>query len=130
MSAPGGFLNLDRDVIADALINGGAYQPFDNANGHLAVGDGTTAYAKTQTDLQGTSKARIPFDAGYPTRAANVLTTIATADGNTANFAWEEWGLANALTGGQVLCRFVESVGTKAAGSTWEATATLTVTLP
>ena len=45
-----------------------------------------------------------------------------TADGN---FAWEEWGLFNASTGGRMLNRKVESLGTKASGSVW----TLTVTL-
>lgn len=93
--------------------------PFDNANAHLGVGDGTTAFSPTQTDLQGTNKIRKPMDPGYPVRTGTKLTFRATFGSNEANFAWNEWGVFNAASGGVMLNRLVSSMGTKASGATW-----------
>ncbi|MEB3367403.1 hypothetical protein [Saccharopolyspora mangrovi] len=106
---------------------------FDNTNAHLGVGDSTTAAADSQTDLQAASnKLRKAMDATYPqhtdsTSAAGAksITYRSTYASGDANFAWQEWGLFNASSTGRMLNRKVESLGTKASGSTW----TLTVTL-
>ena len=125
----GGYTELARDIISDALIGGTTYERYNNANAYLGVGTGTTAFAAAQTDLQGASDVRLPMQATYPTRATNVLTFEAEADGSTANFSWQEWGVFNHATTGQMLCRFVQDLGTKGSGTTWRITATVTTVL-
>jgi hypothetical protein len=107
---------------------------FSNARAALGVGDSTTAAAATQNDLQAASnKLRKAMEATYPqhtdgTASGNASITYRSAFGSTdANFAWQEWGVFNSATAatGRMLNRKVESLGTKASGSTW----TLTVTL-
>ena len=108
---------------------GAAVTAFNNANSYIGVGDSTTAHAVAQTDLQAaTNKLRKAMDATYPSGGTNVLTfrsTFATAD---ANFAWNEWGVFNASSGGTMLNRKVESLGTKTNTQTWQFTVTLTFT--
>lgn len=120
--------NAGRDLIAADII-GEAVTEFNNANAHIGVGDSTTAFAVTQTDLQAaTNKLRKAMDATYPTRSGNVLTfrsTFGTAD---ANFAWQEWAVFNAASAGTMLNRKVESLGTKASTQSWQITVTNTVT--
>jgi hypothetical protein len=119
--------NAGRDLIAADLI-GEAVTEFNNANAHIGVGNGTAAFAATQTDLQGASKARKAMEATFPTRAANVLTFRSLFGTGDANFAWEEWAVFNASAAGTMLNRKVESLGTKTSAQSWQITATLTVT--
>lgn len=107
---------------------------FNNAQAAIGVGDSTTAAAATQTDLQAaTNKLRVAMDSTYPQHtdattsgAASIIfrSTFSTAQ---ANWAWQEWIVANSATAGtgRALNRKVESLGTKTSSSTW----TLTVTL-
>lgn len=118
--------NAYRDFLAQATI-GETVTPFNNANANLGVGDGTSAFSATQTDLQGTNKVRKGMDAGYPTRNVNQLTFRSTFGGADANFAWNEWGVFNAASGGTMMNRKVESLGTKASGATWILTVTITL---
>lgn len=92
---------------------------FNNANARLGVGNGTTAFAIGQTDLQGASKLRKAMDSGYPTITAPKVTFKSTFAQSEANFAWNEWGIFNAATGGVMLNRVVESNGTKQSNQTW-----------
>jgi hypothetical protein len=117
-----------RDFIAGA-ITGASTPLFNNANAHLGVGNGTTAFSAAHTDLQGASKARKAMDATRPTVAANVITAISTFASADANFAWEEVGFFNASSGGTMMSRLVQAMGTKASGATWVLTYTLTITL-
>lgn len=120
--------NAGRDFIATDII-GEAVTEFNNANAHLGVGDSTTAFAASQTDLQAaTNKFRKAMDATYPQRATNVLTFRSTFATGEANFAWEEWGTFNASSAGTMLNRKVESLGTKTSAQSWQLTVTLTVT--
>jgi hypothetical protein len=125
-----GATNAWRDYVA-AHVRVGAGTLYSNANSHLGVGDSVTAFANTQTDLQaGANKLRKAMEATYPTIAANVLTfrsLFATAD---ANFAWQEWGVFNASSAGTMMCRKVESLGTKTSAQSWQLTATITITVP
>ena len=114
--------------LAQATL-GEAVTPFNNANARIGVGDGTAAFAASQTDLQGTNKYRKGVDAGYPTRSGSTMTFQATFSGTEANFAWNEWGVFNAATGGVMLNRKVESLGTKASGSTWILQVQVTLTV-
>lgn len=126
----GGFTNIARDVIADAVMGGSSYDKYNNTNARLGVGNGNDAFDAADTDLQGGSKARLAMEATYPQRANNVLTFLAQAGSSDANFAWEEWGIFNHASTGQMLVRFVQDLGTKASGATWNATATVTIVLP
>ena len=95
---------------------------------YLAVGDSTTAFAATQTDLQAsTNKLRKAMDASYPTRSSGTLTFRSTFNTSEANFAWNEWGVFDAAASGTMYGRKVESLGTKTSAQTWQLTATITV---
>lgn len=125
-----GLTNAARDAIATAIVTGAlGVTTFNNANSYIGVGDSTTAYANTQTDLvAATNKFRKAMDATYPQQATNVLTfrsTFALAD---ANFAWNEWGVFNAAAAGTMLNRKQEALGTKANTQSWQFTVTLTLT--
>src|SRR5574342_934853 len=120
--------NAGRDHVAADLI-GEAVTSFSNANAHLGVGDSSTAFAATQTDLQAaTNKLRKAMDATYPSRVTNVLTFRATFAAGDANFAWNEWGVFNAASAGVMFCRKVEALGTKTSAQSWQLTATVTLT--
>ena len=122
-----GLTNAYRDFLCAASI-GEAVTPFNNTNAHIGVGDSTAAFAATQTDLQATTnKLRKPMDATYPTRAGNVMTFRATFGSAEANFAWQECGVFNASTGGTMLHRLVQSLGTKVSGATWQLTIQVTI---
>ena len=107
---------------------GAAVTAFNNANTFLGVGDSTTAFAAGQTDLVGTNKLRKAMDATYPSGAANVITFRSTFGTGDANWAWQEWATFNGSTGGTMLNRKVESLGTKTNTQTWQFTTTLTFT--
>lgn len=118
--------NAGRDHMVADLI-GETVVEFNAANAHIGVGDGGGAFAATQTNLQGLATLRRPLDAGFPTRAGNVITFRSTFGTAEANFAWNEWGVFNAAAGGTMLNRLPEVLGTKTATQTWQFTATLTV---
>ena len=118
---------VGRDYIAQALV-GEAFTAFNNANARIGVGDSSTTFAAGQTDLQApVNKLRKAMDATYPKRAANVLTFRATFGTAEANFAWNEWGVFNAASAGQMLNRKVEALGTKTSAQTWQLTVNLTL---
>lgn len=107
---------------------------FNNGNAYISVGDSNTAEAATQTDLQASSnKLRKAMDATYPLHtdattsgAASIVfrSTFGTSD---ANYAWAEWGVFNGSTGGRMLNRKVQALGTKTSAATWQFTVTLTL---
>jgi hypothetical protein len=93
--------------------------PFNGSNAHLAVGNGLTAFNASQADLVGGSKYRKKVDAGYPIVEPPTVKFRATFAPDEANFAWTEWGIFNASTGGVMLNRVVESNGTKQSNQSW-----------
>lgn len=121
-----------------ALLIGAGGQAFTNTFTRLGVGDGTAAAAATQTDLQGVNKYFKAADAGYPHgTTAQTLTMQSTYDTNTANFAWNEWGIdqggagtstSGTAVGAPLLNRKVPttSLGTKSSG-TWVLTVTIVI---
>lgn len=122
--------NLARDMLMDAIIGGTTYTKYTNAAAHLGVGDSSTAHAAAQTDLQAASnKLRKAMDASYPQRSANQLTFRSTFATGDANFAWQEVGLFNAAAAGEMLARYVASLGTKTSAATWVLTYSITLTL-
>lgn len=131
-------VNTGRDYIAAAIIGGDtgtagqALTTFNNANAALGVGDSATAAAVGQTDLQAaTNKLRKGMEATFPSVAANVQTFKSSFGSSEANFAWAEIGVFNSPTAatGSMLCRVVQSHGTKASGDTWVLTHTVTLTV-
>jgi hypothetical protein len=120
---------LAREMFADAIIGGAGFTKFGTAT-YLGVGDSSTAHSPSQTDLQAmTNKLRKQVDSGYPTRSGNVITWAATFGTNEANFQWNEAGVFNAASGGQMLCRRVQALGTKTSGTIWILTYQLTLTV-
>lgn len=123
-----GLSNAARDLIGPAITGTALPTPFNNANSYIGVGDSSTAYANTQTDLQAASnKLRKAMDATFPTTATNVLTYRSTFATTDANYAWQEWAVFNASSTGTMLNRFVQSLGTKTSAQSWQLTATLTL---
>lgn len=105
------------NFLSQAAVGQGT--PFNSANARIGVGNGNTAFSASQTDLVGTSKVRKAMDANYPIITPPVVTFKSTFQPSEANFAWHEWGIFNAATGGVMLNRVVESNGTKQSNQTW-----------
>lgn len=95
--------------------------PFNNANAHIGVGDGTTASVATQTGLLGTNKSYAPMDATYPQVSGNVVTFRSTFGPTQGNHSWREFTVANGLSNSaKNLNRKVESdLRAKASPDTW-----------
>jgi hypothetical protein len=123
-------------AITDAMIThiaktiiGESVTTFAEANAYIGVGSSTTAFAASQTDLQAASdKVRKAMDSGYPQRSTNALKFKSTFGESDGNFAWQEWAVFNASSGGTMANRKVESKGTKSGGS-WVFEVTLTPTI-
>mgnify|MGYP001401675726 CR=1 FL=1 len=120
--------NAFRDYLA-TKVTAGTGTNFDNSNAYIGVGNGTTAFAASQTDLAGASKSRRPMDATYPQVSANVITFRSTFGTGDANFAWEEWGVFNASAAGTMMNRVVGNNGTKSSAETKVVTVTITLSV-
>jgi hypothetical protein len=123
--------NAAANLIATAL-NGGTITPYTNANCYVGVGDSTTAFAATQTALQGTTNVYLQqCDAGFPTlTGGNVFTYQITVPAASANFAWNEFGIFNGSTNGTgdtMFVRFLSAQGTKPNTQQWQLTVTVTL---
>lgn len=124
-SGPNLLVDAGIQYVLDRIISTGTF--FSNANARIAVGNSSTAPAAAQTDLQGASTLRKAMDATFPSRSGNVLTFKSTFATGDANFAWNEWCLANSASGATILNRTVQGFGTKTSADTWVATATVTL---
>ena len=109
---------------------------FDNGNAGIRVSTSAAAAAHTQTNIQGTTKYTKGMDATFPTHTTGTASTSAksivykaTFSTNQGNFAWNEWGIVNTTnqTGGRMLNRKAEALGTKASAATWAFTVTLSL---
>ena len=120
-----GLTNSGRDFITKAIIND-TPTFFNNTNTRIGVGNGSTEFAVSQTDLIGANKLRKGMDVGYPQRSDNEITFKSTFGTDDANFKWSEWGIFNAASSGDMLSRTVEDLGTKNGGN-WVLTVTLII---
>ncbi|MEM1589684.1 MAG: hypothetical protein QW175_04650 [Candidatus Bathyarchaeia archaeon] len=111
--------------------------PWDNANAHIGVGDGTATASRDQTGLQGTNKYYKGMDSGFPIVEEDTgvspstyrVVFQATFGATEANFTWNEMTVANGSSDAAVnLNRLVQSMGTKTAGTTWIATCKIRLT--
>ena len=118
-----------RNLIAQLVIANGAPQAFDTTHSWLGVGDSATAFSAAQTDLVAATNKFRQLVKQAPGIATNVLTFVSDFATGDANYAWAEIGLFNAAAAGTMLCRVVQSLGTKASG-VWTLTHTVTVTAP
>lgn len=118
--------NAGKTLIAARLV-GTSLAAVDASNGYIGVGDSSTAFNASHTDLQAASNKHREILDGAPGLSGADMTFIATFESADANFAWAEWGVFNASSGGTMLCRKVASHGTKASGDVWTLTAVITV---
>lgn len=107
-----------RVLVAKAIL-GESYTPFTEATARLGVGNGTAAESSAHTDLQGGSKVRLPMQENYPQRVGNILTFRAHAGLGEAVFDWQEVGIFNAASGGDMLRRTLRDFGVKPSGQIW-----------
>jgi hypothetical protein len=91
---------------------------------HMAVGTSNTAATTSQTAL-GAEIGRVALDS--TTRSSNTITYISTFPAGTGTGAITEAGILNASSSGNLLCRTIFGVVTKAAGDTVVITWNVTV---
>ena len=115
-----------RDFIRNAVHGNATPVLFSAANARLCVGNGNAAFNAAHTDLQGASSFRKLVSTADYTQGANITRLIASFSTSEANFAWEEWGVANDPTAGTLLNRRVEALGTKTNTQQWDLTVDLT----
>ena len=101
---------VGKQIIAARLVGNTIAIP-----SHMAVGTDSTAAATGQTALGG-ELGRVVLDS--TTRVSNVLTYVATFPAGTGTGALTEAGILNASSSGNMLCRTVFGVVTKAEGDT------------
>lgn len=113
-------LNEGITRLANLLIGGGG-TAFNNASAYIGVGDSSTAAAATQTGLQAAvNKLYKAMEATYPQIASQTVTWRSVFGSADANFAWEEFTVANGSSdASENLNRKVSSQGTKASGQVW-----------
>lgn len=122
-----------------SLIIAGGGQGATATSARLGVGDSSTAALVGDTDLGAaagsTHRQFKVMDATYPQQSNGVLTFRSTFASGDANFAWAEWGVdigtptvADGTTVSALLLNHkIAAQGTKASGSSWVLTATITL---
>jgi hypothetical protein len=97
---------------------------WDATNAHLGVGDDATAALASQTGLLASSnKLYKDMDSPYPIITDQTVTFRSTFSSLEANWAWNEISVSNTNSDtGKNLNRKVQTMGTKAEGTTWVAT--------
>jgi hypothetical protein len=110
------------------LLTGGAETAFNNAGAYIGVGDSNTAASASQTGLQAASnKTYKAMQATYPIISSQSVTFRSQFTTSEANYAWEEFTIANGNSdSADNLNRKVSAQGTKASGQTWTIDAVLT----
>ena len=94
---------------------------YDNTNAYLIVGTGSGAATSSDTESTFTAGVLEGMEATYPTYGTDQkITWKSSFDGDTANQDWEEFGVLNAASSGELLNRKVEDEGTKTLGQVWD----------
>ena len=124
-------LNVGINELFTILCSAASGTKFDNTNAYLGVGDADTpAAAPAQTGLSAvTNKLYKAMDVSFPTYGTSQKATWrATFSGAEANFAWQEFTVANGGTGAEKnLNRLVSDQGTKTSGQVWQLTLEITL---
>ena len=103
------------------LLIGAAENSFNNTNANIGVGDSTTIASATDTGLlAATNKLYKGMEAGYPSITTQTVTFRSIFDTAEANFAWQEFTVANGTSdSADNLNRKISDQGTKIAGQIW-----------
>ena len=118
-------INEIWDLVSGAVSGTG--HVYDNTKAQIGVGDSATAANATQTDLQAAvNKTYEGMEGGFPTSTSQKITLKSSFGSSKANFVWNEWVIQQ-LTSLICLNRKVDSMGTKASGSTWTLEVTITL---
>ena len=110
---------VGKDVIASRLVGNSIA-----VMSHMAVGTSNTTAVSSQTAL-GTELARVALDS--TTRSTNTITYTATFPSGSGTGSLTEAAILNASSSGNMLCRTVFGVVTKASGDTVVITWNVTV---
>jgi homoaconitase/3-isopropylmalate dehydratase large subunit len=101
---------------------------YSNANANLIVGTGSGAATATDTEATFTAGVKKTMDSGYPTYGTDQKATWrATYAADEANQVWQEFGVLNAASSGDLLNRLVSNQGTKTSGQVWQLTFEITL---
>lgn len=111
------------------LLTGGGGTAFNNAGSYIGVGDSTTAEAASQTGLSAaTNKLYVGMAATYPIVAAQTVTFRSVFAAAQANWAWQEFSVANGSSDAATnLNRKVSNQGTKVNGQVWTVDVAITI---
>jgi len=102
------------------LIAGTGGEQFGSV-ANLIVGTGTGSESATDTESTFTNGVKKPMADGYPTYGTSQKVTYKSVyDGDSANQAWNEFGVLSRASGGILLNRKKSTQGTKTAGQVWE----------
>jgi hypothetical protein len=126
-------------IIGNALVDEGMNEmwtvlcsaggdAWDNTNAVLIVGTGSGAEDPTDNEATFTAGVKKAMDGGFPTYGTDEKATWqATYASGDANQAWEEFGVLNNTSSGDLMNRKTSSEGTKTVGQTWELTLEITL---
>lgn len=119
------------------LINGGGGQAVTTTSARVGLGNGVGTAAVGDTDLSAAAGSTNRwFQTCTVSVSGAVLTAVATFASGDGNFLWNEWGIdigtptvSSGNTVAAVLLNHKTAIaqGTKTAGQTWTATATITL---
>lgn len=123
--------STDKGVIAAASLfcGDGLIAAFNQANTRIGIGDSSTAFAVSQTDLQAvTNKLRKALDSA-PVRSNNSIDYTSTFALSDAVYAWNEVSLNNSASGDHMATRRVlTGFGSKPSNEQWTITLTVVFT--
>ncbi len=110
------------------LICGSGGVQFSNALANLIVGTGSGAANAADNEATFTAGVKKTMESGFPTYGTSQKATWKSvyASGD-ANQAWNEFGVLNAASSGELMNRKVSAQGTKTAGQSWELSLEITL---
>ena len=115
-----GNLLLNEGITALMNLLAGVAETAFGSGAYIGVGDSAVAAAATQTGLQASPNKLYVQVESAPTITAQSITWRSVFDGNSANFGWQEFTVANGSSdAADNLNRKVSDQGTKVAGQVW-----------
>ncbi len=125
-------VQASRNLIAQMIVGTHSTNAYYGSTGAVMwVSTSCTAHSTAQTHLQGLTLTcgNSTMEATYPSIATNVLQFRGLYSTARANVDWNEIGITNATsTGGTMLFRLVQDLGTKTSAQSWQLTACATIT--
>lgn len=118
--AAGDFIQLDADgtLVKVASVESNTSLTLANLYDDTGGAGASSLISPTETDLAGASKTYKGMEAGFPTSTAQKATFKSSFGSGDANYVWGEWVVKQA-TSAKCINRKVDSMGTKASGTTW-----------